>query len=88
MSADIGVFHSSEMDDASLLPEGWYIGAMRENVVEEATGPYLTEALAYAGMGSKPSDKRMFADWLCPVHMLPPGIVRHRFDGATFKERT
>ena len=47
MSADISVFHSSEMDAAYALPEGWYVGAFRGNAhCEEATGPYPDERTA------------------------------------------
>lgn len=51
MSADVGVFHGSEIDDRSLLPgefDAWYIGVFGPgtNEAEEIIGPYPTKGEA------------------------------------------
>lgn len=53
MSADIGVFHSSEVDDPTILPVGWYIGASRDGVLyadDSCVGPYDSHNDAIAAM--------------------------------------
>lgn len=55
MSADIAVFHGSEIDDRSLLPgefDAWYIGVFAgdENEASEIIGPYATKAEAAEAM--------------------------------------
>ena len=54
MSADIAIFHSSEVDDAELLREGWYVGAFCGDTLTagNAVGPYATESRALQAMAS------------------------------------
>jgi hypothetical protein len=54
MSADIGLFHSSEVDDQSLLAIGWYIGIFtgEDLTTDGAIGPYETQADAAKALSS------------------------------------
>jgi len=48
MSQNVAVFHSSEVDDASLLADGYYVGFVRYGslTADGALGPFATLALA------------------------------------------
>ena len=50
MSADVVIFHSSEVNDPTLLAEGWYIGTPRGDTLttEGAIGPFPTQKAAAA----------------------------------------
>lgn len=69
MSADVMVFHSSEVDPP--LPEGWYIGS--EDLAVEPVGPYETKALAAAGAAR--------GDWLKSPRAADEMPERDFFEG-------
>ena len=57
MSADISIFHSSELDDPRLLAEGFYVGAFPPGSdgagavdLANVRGPYLTKHEAMSAM--------------------------------------
>ncbi len=53
MSADVFVFHSSEVDDPALLRDGWYIVRTYSDdapLADDAVGPYTTEREALDAM--------------------------------------
>ncbi len=54
MSADVAVFHSSEVNDQTILCEGWYIGQwLGESLTaDDAIGPYDSEKAALKAMSN------------------------------------
>ena len=52
MRTERTVFHSSEVDDPTLLAEGWYIGAFHGTLYadESCAGPYPTYGAASEAM--------------------------------------
>jgi len=68
MSATPAVFHSSDVDNQTLLAEGWYIGFIvgGDLTTEGAVGPYRTErdakeSLRPSGAIYTPAIRRYFA---------------------------
>jgi hypothetical protein len=53
MSRDVFVIHSSEVDDATPLPEGWYVASAYEDETVTAAmckGPHATKDDAISAM--------------------------------------